>query len=179
MHALLLASSGLLGHAPVAHRFAPMPVVHYDAPPLPPAASSAMLSSSRSSLSQIRMAVMEPPPKVRSNAVTRRGGGQLISWYFNSISSTRLLSKEQEQQLAGMIIAGDEYERIRTELEEELGRKATYDEWAEVAQIDRRELRKRLRRANSARDLMVAANSARSALPPPVLLRPPPCCVLA
>ena len=112
------------------------------------------------------MAVMEPPPKVRSNAVTRRSGGQLISWYFNSISSTRLLDREQEQQLSTMIIAGDEYERMRDELEEELGRKPLLEEWAEAAQLDKRELRKRLRRANSARDLMVAANSARDSPPP-------------
>lgn len=104
------------------------------------------------------MAVMERPPKVRSNAVTRRNGGQLISWYFNSISSTRLLSAEQERQLSVMIIAGDEYENMRDRLEEELERKPTMDEWATEAQLDKRELRKRLRRANSARDLMVAAN---------------------
>ena len=160
---LLLAGSGLLAYAPAAPRFAPMPVAHYDAPPLPPAASSA-LPSSRVSTSALRMAVMEAPPKVRSSAVTRRGGGQLISWYFNSISSTRLLSAQQEQQLAGMIIAGDKYEEMRDELEEALERKVTYDEWAEAAGVTKSELRKRMRRANSARDLMVAANSAR---PPP------------
>merc|ERR1719486_624928 len=55
------------------------------------------------------MEVAAPPrPKTRSSAVTRRSGGQLISWYFNSISSTRLLTKEQEQELSHMIIAGDE-----------------------------------------------------------------------
>ena len=108
------------------------------------------------------MAVLEAPPampKIKSSAVTRRGGGQLISWYFNSISSTRLLSAEQEQQLSTMIIAGDEYERMRDELEEKLERKVTTDEWAEAAGLEKRELRKRMRRANSARDLMVAANS--------------------
>ena len=138
-----------------------MPIVHHDAPSLPPAASSAP-PSSRIAISALRMAVMEAPPKVRSSAVTRRGGGQLISWYFNSISSTRLLSAQQEQQLAGMIIAGDRYDQMRDELEETLERKVTYDEWAEAAGISKTELRKRLRRANSARDLMVAANSARA-----------------
>jgi len=105
------------------------------------------------------MAVATPPrPKVKSSAVTRRGGGQLISWYFNSISSTRLLSAQQEQQLSHMIIAGDAYEAMRDKLEEELGRRPTGEEWAQRAGINVRELRKRMRRANSARDLMVAAN---------------------
>jgi len=108
------------------------------------------------------MVVMEAPtsttPMLKSNSVTRRGGGQLISWYFNSISSTRLLSKEQEHQLANMIIAGDEYERMRDELELQLGRRPRLEEWAAEAGLEKRELRKRMRRANSARDLMVAAN---------------------
>ena len=107
------------------------------------------------------MMAVASPPRTKSSAVTRRGGGQLISWYFNSISSTRLLDKEQEQQLSKMIIAGDEYERLRDELEDELGRRPTTDEWATAVGLEKRELRKRMRRANSARDLMVAANSER------------------
>ncbi len=88
----------------------------------------------------------------------RRSSGQLISWYFNSISSTRLLTADQEQQLSYMIIAGDEYERQRDTLGEELGREPTEAEWAEQVGLAVPELRKRMRRANSARDLMVAAN---------------------
>ena len=93
-------------------------------------------------------------------------GGQLISWYLNSISSTRLLSAEQEQQqLSSMIIAGDEYELKREELEDRLGRRPTLEEWADAIRLDTRELRKRMRRANSARDLMVAANMRLVAAP--------------
>ena len=58
-----------------------------------------------------------------------------------------------------MIIAGDEYERLRDELEDELGRRPSTEEWAAAVGLEKRELRKRMRRANSARDLMVAANS--------------------
>jgi len=111
------------------------------------------------------MSLAAAPPKAghrqakpKSNAVTRRSGGQLISWYFNSISATRLLSAEQEQQLSHMIIAGDEYEAMRDALAEKLGRRPTTAEWAEEGAISERELRKRMQRANSARDLMVAAN---------------------
>lgn len=57
-----------------------------------------------------------------------------------------------------MIIAGDEYERLRDELEDELGRRPSTEEWAAAVGLEKRELRKRMRRANSARDLMVAAN---------------------
>jgi hypothetical protein len=119
--------------------------------------------SSRSATESVNMMAVASPPrpvKSKSSAVTRRGGGQLISWYFNSISSTRLLSHEQERQLSSMIIAGDKYEAVRAGLEEELGRQPSRDEWAAALSIDRSELRKRLRRASSARDLMVAANSA-------------------
>ena len=109
------------------------------------------------------MAVAAPPkvskPRAASGSgVTRRGTGQLISWYFKSISSTRLLSAEQEQQLARMIVAGDEYERVRDELEDRLERFPTTEEWASECDISVDELDKRLQRANSARDLMVAAN---------------------
>ena len=45
------------------------------------------------------------------------------------------------------------------ELEDELGRRPSIDEWAAAVGLEKRELRKRMRRANSARDLMVAANS--------------------
>jgi len=107
------------------------------------------------------MAVAAPPrtkAKSSGTAVTRRGGGQLISWYFKSISSTRLLTAQQEQQLSRMIIAGEEYEKARDELSEELMRTPTIDEWAERVGLSKPELRKRMRRTNSARDLMVAAN---------------------
>ena len=160
MHVVSLASVGLVMHVPGLQPRAPMPAAWTDAPLLPPAPAG----SSRAPLCDLTMALMEAPTRptpVRSNAVTRRGGGQLISWYFNSISSTRLLSAEQERQLASMIIAGDEYDRMKEELAEELGRKPELEEWAEKAQLDKRELRKRMRRANSARDLMVAANSER------------------
>ena len=160
MHALLLASVNLHAYAPVLPVRAPTPLAWLDAPLLPSTAA-ASTSGVAARVAGLQMAVMEPPPKVRSSAVTRRHGGQLISWYFNSISSTRLLSAEQERQLSTMIIAGDEYERMRDELEEQLGRKPRMEEWAAEAQLEPRELRKRMRRANSARDLMVAANSAR------------------
>ena len=106
------------------------------------------------------MTVAAPPrPKSSSTAVTRgRGGGQLVSWYFKSISSTRLLTAEQEQQLSRMIIAGEQYERARHELADELMRLPTVEEWAERVELSVRELQKRMRRTNSARDLMVAAN---------------------
>ena len=168
MHVVSLASVGLVMHVPGLQPRAPMPASWTDAPLLPPAPAAA----SRAPASALTMALMEAPTRptpVRSNAVTRRGGGQLISWYFNSISSTRLLSAEQEQQLASMIIAGDEYDRMQQELAEELGRKPELEEWAEKAQLDKRELRKRMRRANSARDLMVAANSERHRPRPPLL----------
>jgi len=136
---------------------APTPAPWNAAPSLPPAAAAA--PPYRAPFVTM-MAVMESPPrpKVKSSAVTRRGGGHLISWYFNSISSTRLLTAEQEQQLSFMIIAGDEYEQIRDRLELELGRRPRLEEWAAAAQRDKRELRTRMRRAKSARDLMVAAN---------------------
>ena len=133
-----------------------------DTRPRTPTFSAAAFSSAPPSrLSALTMMAVASPPRTKSSAVTRRGGGQLISWYFNSISSTRLLDKEQEQQLSKMIIAGDEYERLRDELEDELGRRPTTDEWATAVGLEKRELRKRMRRANSARDLMVAANSER------------------
>ena len=59
-----------------------------------------------------------------------------------------------------MIIAGDEYEAMRDALAEKLGRRPSMGEWAQEGAISERELRKRMQRANSARDLMVAANSA-------------------
>lgn len=109
----------------------------------------------------LQMMAVAAPPRVKSKtatAVTRRGGGQLISWYFKSISSTRLLTAEQEQQLARMIIAGEKYEEARDELAERLGRSPSVAEWAESVELSERELRVRMRRTNSARDLMVAAN---------------------
>ena len=130
-------------------------------PPARIGLSQLVAGAPRISVGVSMMAVASPPPRARSSpGVTRRSGrgGQLISWYFNSISSTRLLTAQQEQQLAGMIVAGDAYEKMRDELEEELGRRPSMDEWAAAADLDRRELRKRMRRANSARDLMVAAN---------------------
>ena len=153
---------GLLGGAPVHQLRAPdVPALGctFDVPPRAPIAA-AFSSAPPSRLNTLMMAVASPP-RTKSSAVTRRSGGQLISWYFNSISSTRLLDKEQEQQLSKMIIAGDEYERLRDELEDELGRRPTTDEWAGAVGLEKRELRKRMRRANSARDLMVAANSER------------------
>ncbi len=123
------------------------------APLLAPAPAAA--SASR----QVRMVLATAPevPKTGRGG-QRRSSGQLISWYFNSISSTRLLTADQEQQLSYMIIAGDEYERQRDTLGEELGREPTEAEWAEQVGLAVPELRKRMRRANSARDLMVAAN---------------------
>jgi len=109
----------------------------------------------------VEMAVASPPrlkSRTGSSASAGRGGGQLISWYFRSISSTRLLTAEQEQQLARMIIAGDEYEAVQEALAERLGRRPTSEEWSTEVGLDVRELRKRMRRANCARDLMVAAN---------------------
>jgi hypothetical protein len=160
--AAALVLAGLLGFVPLLQPRAPTPARWSDAPSLPPAAAAA--PNLRAPEPPV-MVVMEAPtsttPMLKSNSVTRRGGGQLISWYFNSISSTRLLSKEQEHQLANMIIAGDEYERMRDELELQLGRRPRLEEWAAEAGLEKRELRKRMRRANSARDLMVAANSAR------------------
>ena len=47
---------------------------------------------------------------------------------------------------------------MRDELEDSLGRSPKAEEWAEACHVDVRELQKRMRRANSARDLMVAAN---------------------
>lgn len=129
-----------------------------NAPTPPMAVAHAAFSAAPCRASAPLMAVATRP-KPKSSAVTRRGGGQLISWYFNSISSTRLLDREQEQQLSQMIIAGDEYERLRDELEDELGRRPSTEEWAAAVGLEKRELRKRMRRANSARDLMVAANS--------------------
>ncbi len=127
-------------------------------PPFPAAIAAAACEGARGRPVQM-MAVAAPPrAKSTSTAVTRRGGGQLISWYFKSISSTRLLTAEQEQQLSRMIIAGEEYERAREELAEELMRQPTVEEWAERVELSVRELRKRMRRTNSARDLMVAAN---------------------
>ena len=43
-------------------------------------------------------------------------------------------------------------------LEEQVGRRPTSEEWAREVGLDVRELRKRMRRSNCARDLMVAAN---------------------
>ena len=102
---------------------AAQPSARFEDPPPPPPAFPAALAAAASGLPRVghlAMAVAAPPPRTRpkstSTAVTRRGGGQLISWYFKSISSTRLLTAQQEQQLARMIIAGEEYENAREEL---------------------------------------------------------------
>ena len=132
--------------------------------PLPPPLPASIVQAAGASPSRTRVVEMAvaAPPKIKSRAgstsVTNRGGGQLISWYFRSISSTRLLTAQQEQQLARMIIAGDDYEAVQEELAERLGRRPRIEEWASEVGLDKSELRKRMRRANCARDLMVAAN---------------------
>ena len=90
---------GVLAFVPLLPPRAPMPASWPDAPPLPLPAAAPL---PRTSPNLVTMALLEAPPKpkIKSSAVTRRGGGQLISWYFNSISSTRLLSAEQEQCVA-------------------------------------------------------------------------------
>ena len=157
------AAIGLVAHGPVLRR-ADSPALAQPStwmaavvPPLPASLAAALCREPRASGASMAVAA---PPKIRSksSAVTRRGGGQLISWYFKSISSTRLLTAEQEQQLSRMIIAGDEYEAVRDELQDELQRRPTTAEWATAVDLEPLELRKRMRRANSARDLMVAAN---------------------
>lgn len=164
MLSLVAAMFGLLASGPAGHRVrapdAPSLSEALSTPAQPSAVARAAMSTAPCRASMPTMAVATRP-KPKSSAVTRRGGGQLISWYFNSISSTRLLDREQEQQLSKMIIAGDEYERLRDELEDELGRRPSTEEWAAAVGLEKRELRKRMRRANSARDLMVAANSER------------------
>jgi len=87
-----------------------------------------------------------------------RRGGQLVSWYFNTISSTRLLTAEQECTLAGLIHAGDAHELVRDELAVELERRPTDDEWAAQLGLETVDLRRQMARAHRARDLMVAAN---------------------
>jgi len=47
---------------------------------------------------------------------------------------------------------------VQEELAERLGRRPRIEEWASEVGLDKSELRKRMRRANCARDLMVAAN---------------------
>ena len=166
MLSLVAAMIGLLASGPAPRVRAPdAPSLSeaLSAPAQPTAVARAAMSTAPCRASRLTMAVATRP-KPKSSAVTRRGGGQLISWYFNSISSTRLLDREQEQQLSKMIIAGDEYERLRDELEDELGRRPSTEEWAAAVGLEKRELRKRMRRANSARDLMVAANSERPIL---------------
>ena len=104
-----------------------------------------------------KMAAPAAAPKA-AGARTGRGGGQLISWYFNTISSTRLLTAQQERTLAELIHAGDAHEAVRDELAEQLGRTPSTEEWAEELGLSAVELRRQMARANRARDLMVAAN---------------------
>jgi len=99
-----------------------------------------------------------PTAAMKPASPRSRRGGQLVSWYFNTISSTRLLTAEQERTLAELIHAGDAHEVVRDELAEELERRPTDDEWAARLGLETVELRRQMARANRARDLMVAAN---------------------
>ncbi|KAL1511907.1 hypothetical protein AB1Y20_005188 [Prymnesium parvum] len=104
------------------------------------------------------MSAVPAPASVKSSQRRNRRGGQLVSWYFNTISATRLLTAEQERTLADLIHAGDAHEAVRDELALEMGRRPTDDEWAEKLGLETKDLRRQMARAHRARDLMVAAN---------------------
>eukprot|EP00966_Prymnesium_polylepis_P010788 248642-Prymnesium_polylepis.1 len=89
----LVAPSGLMGARSHATPAPPIPLQPAEAH----ARSGAMVMSATP-------AVLKPSP-TRS-----RRGGQLVSWYFNTISSTRLLTAEQERTLVELIHAGDAHE---------------------------------------------------------------------
>jgi len=111
-----------------------------------------------STLTRASGPLMVAVPAATKPPRSRRSGGQLISWYFNTISSTRLLTAEQERTLTQLIHAGDAHERVRDELAEQLGRTPSDDEWAAELGLDAIDLRRQVARAHRARDLMVAAN---------------------
>lgn len=95
-------------------------------------------------------------PQVRSLGQT--GGHSVATWYYDTFSSVKLLTREEELALIEQCRVGHSLKDARWRLKEQLGRNPTFHEWAEDAGVDVPTLRRQLARATRATDHMVAAN---------------------
>ncbi len=89
---------------------------------------------------------------------SKRKKNDMMSQFLYSMGQIDLLTASEEVKLARYIQRGLEYEKIRADQENALGRGITYEEWAEIAGMTETEIRSEMVRAQKARAAMISAN---------------------
>ncbi|KAL1504899.1 hypothetical protein AB1Y20_008668 [Prymnesium parvum] len=97
-------------------------------------------------------------PRGRRKAAEPTPSSDPIMWYMESISSRRMLTQEQEIELAREMRRADALRAKQQELERSLGRVPTAEETSAALCLAPAELEQQLRRGEAAREQMLESN---------------------